>query len=276
MRRTTRWIGFALLVLSSAPGCQVFHRCRPLSIETRDAETKQPIAGAAVKVSYPLETSVFAPTIARETTGADGIARPNATPYGRAGILVEARRDGYLSEQKFLSVHEVEAIEPVGWFEDVRGRRVNYVMEMFAGPAPAIELVVPSEFRGQIKVKVETKDDIPSASNQRTFRFAVPESGEVVAAGPAVLRHLAPGGIHVLFENGTPISAWAKDSALGYWLLKSEGTTYWLLVGTQQDFNANRLSLRSSERGPGHGGGGSGGKGGRRGRKAGASGDSGS
>ena len=44
---------FLTLALALAPGCQALHPYRPVPVLVRDAETKEPIAGAQVRVSYP-------------------------------------------------------------------------------------------------------------------------------------------------------------------------------------------------------------------------------
>jgi hypothetical protein len=265
--RLARCLVYPVLLLAVTPGCQAFHRYRPVSIEAMDTETKQPIPGVEVKISYPLETSSFAPSGSKEITGVDGIARLQAAPYGRAGVMIEVSAKGFLSEQKYLSVQEVEAIEPAQWFEDVKRRPTSYVMEMFAGPAPAIELIVPIAYRGQIKAKIQVQADLAYSAGQRTFSYKVPDSGEVAATGPPVFRHLSPANVRVKFDGNLPLSLWAKESEFGYWLLKCEGTCYYFLVGTQRDYDDYRRSLQNGgpER-PSRGSGSSEGKG-RRGRK---------
>jgi hypothetical protein len=261
-----------ILLLAFAPGCQAFHRYRPVSIEAMDAETKKPIPGVEVKVSYPLETSMSAPWESKETTGTDGIARLKAAPYGRAGIMVEVSAKGYMSEQKFLSIQEVQAIEPAHWFEDVTRRPASFVMEMFADPRPTIELIAPIGYRGQIKVKVQIQADPPSVVGQRLFRYTVPASGDFVVTGPPLFRQLASTNFCVKFADNSLLSPWAKESEVGYWFLKSEGTCYYFLVGTQRDYDDYRRSLQSGV-GPSRGSGQSQGKG-RRGHKGTPSGDS--
>src|ERR1017187_10377657 len=235
----------SLLLLAVAPGCQAFHQYRPVSIEVIDAEAKKPIAGVEVKISYPLETSSFAPRESKEAAGADGIARLKAAPYGCAGVKVAVSAKGFLSEQKYLSIQEVQAIEPAYWFEDVKRRPPSFVLEMFTDPAPTIELIVPIAYRGQVKAKVEVQTDLPFVAGQRAFRFTVPDSGEVVMKGPPVFRHLSPPNVRLKFEGDLPLSVWAKDSEVGYWLLKCEGTTYHFLVGTQRDYDDYRRSLQN-------------------------------
>jgi hypothetical protein len=84
--RLTRPLLFAAL-LAVAPGCQAFHSYRPVPVLVRDAESKQPIPGAHVRISYPLMEPAYAPPAdSSGPTGADGVARLRAAPYGEAGI----------------------------------------------------------------------------------------------------------------------------------------------------------------------------------------------
>ena len=90
---------FAVVV---APGCQEFYSYRPIAIQVRDAETKQPLPGATVHISYPLVHASQAPYDSVGATAPDGIVRLQAAPSGPAGVLVEVTEKGYLFEQKTL------------------------------------------------------------------------------------------------------------------------------------------------------------------------------
>lgn len=243
-RRTVRCLLLAVL-LAVAPGCQVFHAYRPIAIEARDGETKQPIAGVEVRISYPLEESWLAPAESKGKTNSDGIARLHAAPYGRAGIMLEVSRGGYLSEVKYVTIEEVQAIEPAHWFGDVDRRPARFVMELFADPAPSVDLIAPVGYRGQIKAEVQVQPDLPAASGQRSFSFPVSAAGEVVAAGPALFRHVNSANVRVKFADGRPLSLRAKESALGYWYVKCEGRCYYFFVGTSAEYETYAASLQS-------------------------------
>jgi hypothetical protein len=240
-----RWFARGLLLLLAiTPGCQAFHAYRPIGVEAMDAETKKPIPGVEIKVSYPLEPSSSAPWESKDTTDSDGIARLKAAPFGRAGVMIEVSAKGYLSEQKYLSTQEVQAIESAHWFEDVNRRPANFVMELFTDPGPTIELIVPVGYRGQFKAKVEVQVDMPAFAGQRSFKFDMPTSGELVASGPRIFRHVTPSSFQLTSANGVPLSQWAKDSDNGYWLVKTEGNWYYFLVGTPRDYDDYRHSLQ--------------------------------
>jgi hypothetical protein len=237
MCRLVRRLFFTVLLLAAAPGCQVFYGARPVAVEARDAETSKPIPGVEVKISYPLETAPFAPPESKGATGSDGIARLEAAPFGRAGIMVEVSARGYMSEVKYLSIQEVQAIERAHWFEDVQRRPASLVMELFADPGPSIELVAPAGYRGRIKAHVQVQTDFPAAAGQRAFSYVVPASGEVVVAGPPLFRRVSSANLRVKFADDRPLALRAKETELGYWYLKNEGSVYYFFVGTPRDFD---------------------------------------
>ena len=126
----------ATAVLALLPGCQALYAYRPIVIAARDAETKQPIADAEVRISYPLVHPTQAPYDSVGRTGADGVARLQAAPFGPAGVLVEVRGNGYLFEQKTLPIETVQALERGGLFENLDKRSTDLVVELYANPPP--------------------------------------------------------------------------------------------------------------------------------------------
>lgn len=212
-------------------GCQLVHGYRPVEVETRDVETKQPIAGVQVRLSYPLETSLLAPSEARGTTGHDGVAHLQAAPFGRAGIMMEVTCKGYLNEVRYLSVEEVRTPS-------------RFVMELCADPAPTVELVVPATYRGLVKAELQVREGVPIVPGERLFRFNVSDTGVVTATGPALFRHVNAANLRIAFADGRPLTPRAKDSPLGYWYVKCEGKCYHFFVGTPGAFE---LFLRGEQ-----------------------------
>src|SRR4051812_20075108 len=98
------------LLVAACPGCAVFEKSRPAPILIRDAETKQPIAGAEVAITYPLSQGFAAPSRSAGVTNADGIVRLQAVPAGDISIVLDASAKGYLSEWKDLSSDEVRQV----------------------------------------------------------------------------------------------------------------------------------------------------------------------
>jgi len=239
-----------VLLLAIVPGCQVFHNSRPEPVEVRDAETNKPIPGASVRISYPLENPAFAPSISQSFTAEDGIARLQAAPFGRAGVMVDVNAKGYMSEQKVLTVEEVKAVEPAHWFEDVSRRPASLVMKMYAEPHVTIELIVPAGYRGQVKATIDVGPDSKNPSSpqaaplpafepgQRLFSYAVAPSGVVDIIGPPLFRHVTPASLSVKFADNFPICKNAAETTIGYWWIKCENHCHYLLIGTQGEHDS--------------------------------------
>src|SRR5581483_6807396 len=113
------WLLFLLTLAAGTPGCAAFERTRPVPVLIRDAETKQPIAGAAVAISYPLAKGPATPAKSSGVTADDGIAHLHAVPAVEAGIGLAASAQGYLSEWKDLPPDELRRLEPAHLFEAV-------------------------------------------------------------------------------------------------------------------------------------------------------------
>jgi hypothetical protein len=244
-RRLSRCLIYPVLLLTLTPGCQAMHFYRPTPVLAWDADTKKPIPGVEVRVSYPLSNSNLAPWESIATTGADGIARVRAAPFGDAGILVDVTAKGYMNEQKFLTVDQVGAIDKAHWFEDVNRRPPCLTVVMYHEPRPTIELVVPAGYRGIVKARIQVQEDAVLPPGQRLFSYPVPPSGELIMKGPTLFRHVILPDMRIKFADNTPVSRQAQDSMLGYWWLKSESNYNHFLVGAASDFDDYRRSLQS-------------------------------
>jgi hypothetical protein len=231
---------FVLLVfVVVAPGCQMMYRYRPLPVLVRDAETKQPIAEAKVHLSYPLTRDSLAPFDSSESTGAEGIARLRAVPYGDFGVHVEASAKGYLTAQQTISSESIQRLEPPHPFETTEQRKPELVVEMFAEPRFSVELIVPSGYRGQIKAEVQNQDEVPLSPGQRCFRYPVTD-GFVRIKGPGVLRRVYPSDYRACYADGTPLSGEMSLTKVGFRWLRTQGETQYFLVGTQPEYDMQR------------------------------------
>jgi hypothetical protein len=157
-RRLARLVIAPILLLAVLPGCQALHSYRPTPVQVIDADTKQPIAEAEVRISYPMANSLATPWESRETTGSNGIARSRAASFGSAGAMVEISAQGYMNEQRFLTAQQVEDLERAGWFEDTHQRLPALVVGLYKDPRPTIELVLPPGYRGMVKARVRVQD----------------------------------------------------------------------------------------------------------------------
>jgi len=269
-RRPTGCLTFAVVLLAFAPGCQTLYGYRPVSVLVRDIETKKPLHGAEVHISYPLAESPFAPAACSGATGEDGLARLRAAPYGDAGIAVDVTAGGYMSAEKTLPVAAVQALEPAHLFEAVERRPVSLVVELYAEPHPVIELVLPAGYRGVVKAEVLVQEDAANAPGQRLFSGVMAPSGVVQVIGPPLLRCLLIGDIRARFADGTPVSPQPKDREVGLWWINSESVArYAFFVGTRGEYDSFRLLSRveggEEKRSSGGGKSGGRGRGGRRG-----------
>jgi hypothetical protein len=262
-RRLARCLIYPALLLATAPGCQVFHVYRPVTIQARDAETKKPIPGAEVRLSYPLTQSSLAPWEAVGTTASDGVVRLQAAPYGEAGILLDVTHPGYMTEQKNYPIEAVKAIEPAGLFESVDKRPVSFVVEMYTEPFPGVELVFPSSYRGTVKVAIKIQEDAPYQPGQRLFSYDVPASGILQVAGPPLLRRVYSPDFRARYADGTPLNRQPQGDEIGFWSLKSAEGYDHFLVGTRAEYEELRRADQKEGEGQNRSSGGKGGGGGR-------------
>jgi hypothetical protein len=239
MRRTS--IAIASLTLLALAGCQTY---RPTPILVRDAETGRPVAGAEVHVSYPLANSIFAPAPSCDLSGADGIARVRAAPYGDAGLRVQTSAKGYLTDNKYLSIDEVSALEPAHWFEDVGQRGVVFVVDLLAEPAPNVEVIVPASFKGIAKIDVHIQDDMSCPAGQRSFPCPLSALGEAAISLPPMLRRASPATFRAQFTDGSAIGRPDDQKTTGFWWLKSEGNTHYYVVGRRYEYEAELRALQ--------------------------------
>jgi hypothetical protein len=234
----------------------------------RDAETKQPIASADVNIWYAFIHDACRPQDSRAQTAADGIAHLRAGAYRCDGVMVEAAAKDYLSEQIGVPVDLLDKIEPASPFKTNDLQPVSLVVELYAAPHPTIELIVPTGYRGLVKVELEAQSDAKITPGQRTFRYEVQGSAEdanlppflgyrptppavVKVQGPLLFKHLVSADYRGRFADGTemkPDKLGVMDVGLRW--LRCAGSDQFFVVGTQSDFDRVRRS-QSFEEGQG-------------------------
>jgi hypothetical protein len=277
-RRLAFHLTCSLLLVASGTGCQALHPYRPLTVLAQDAETKQPIPGAAVRISYPDAPASLAPWGSSGTTGPDGLAQVRAAPAGDAGTRLDVTAPGFLFEEQFLPDAIVRALPLPGLFAAAGPPPAPLVVELYAEPRPTIELVVPTGYRGVVKAELEVSQDVPCPPGQRCFPFEVSPAGDVRVTGPVLLRRALGPNYRARYADGTLLGRDGENQEVGFRWLKCEGNTQYFVVGTQSEFNAYRRdSAREGEdRRPSQGGKGEGrGRHGRRGDPSSAAADSG-
>jgi hypothetical protein len=238
---------YPVLLLASVPGCQGFYQYRPLPVLARDAETKEPIPGVQVEVTYPHVPGADAPQATSRVTDKEGIARLRAAPSG-AGARVTATADGYLDAAKPLPAADLNALPPAYPFEAVERRAAAVVMELYARPRPMIELIVPAGYRGPVRVEIEVREDLPCSPGQRWFPCVVSPARAGRAIGPAVLGHQPD--FCARYADGPALNVEPRDGAVGLWWLGGAGGRRTFLVGTRREYD-DRRSLPPEGMGPG-------------------------
>ena len=246
-RRMVACLVYPVLLLALAPGCQVLYRYKPVPILVRDAETKAPIAGAEVHISYPLIRPSTAPYESVETTAQDGMAHLRAAPGCDAGIVMTAAAKGYMSEERSVLAETIRDLPSPPLVKTADPPPAPFVVELYAEPHPTIELVVPAGYRGVVECTVEIQEDAPFPRGQRCFSCEVSSSGVARLKGPPLLRRVSALDYRAKFADGTPLSHQAEASALSLRSLKCEGSTQFFAVCTQAEYPGIRYGLHIRE-----------------------------
>jgi hypothetical protein len=226
-----------LAVLTS--GCLSFRKSREVTVQVLDAETGKPVAGAEVRVHYPLVRASYAPPPAVATAGTDGIVQLKTAQVADLTAVVEATAAGYLCAAENLPV-ELEATTGRG--------PAPFALKMFAGPRPTVELVLPDGYRGVVKVQTRIQDDAPCTPGQRLFRYEVPSTGTVLVVGPPLFRR-SPPEFQARHVSGAVLGKHPRDTDIGFWWLQTEAPYEVYVVGTHDEFLALRPD-RQEEEGP--------------------------
>jgi hypothetical protein len=248
--------------VSAAVGCNLFHKDRAVAVTVVDAETKAPVAGASVRLAGPAGHDAEPVS---GTTGADGVARLKAHPPEGLAIVLDATADGYMPGERVIPTAAIKS-PPAGG----EVRAAEFTVELFAGPRPTVELVLPAGYRGLVKVVAEVRDDVQLPPGQRVFRFEVPASGVVTFTAPPVFHHESGPEYTARYADGTPLNKAAKDTEVGFRWLTKEGDTQFFVVGTRADHEEQRKAMHlDSQSGKRSGGGDGGQQQGRRGGRGG-------
>jgi hypothetical protein len=218
-----------------------FNHDRPVAVLVRDAETKQPIPQAEVRISVAANSaSTAGQTI---LTQADGVARLSVTPPHESGVIVAASATGYSSDNEMAPAVTMNEIKPLGWFESANSRPPTFVLDLYSGPPFTVDFVVPRGFHGLIRAKIVVDDSLTIPTGQRCFRCEVTSSGAVDVKGPSALRQVGPAGFHAAYSDGTPLTDVMDDVVIGFRWLKHDGDEQFFVVGTKNEFDTFAKSL---------------------------------
>ncbi len=277
MRTRIRAGRVALLVFAltaPAAGCHTLQPSTPLTVHVRDAETQAPVPGATVRLwrfgshAEDREQSY--------TTGADGDAVAHLAPPDEGGVMVGVTSPDYLTNQTTLPNELVDALSSAKPFHPYKGAPLVFTFDVYKGPRPTAELVIPTGFRGLIKAEVRVVPNGSWPAGQRVFSYTVPPTGVVDVSGPQIFNLAGVGPDFVAkLEDGTLLPKNPpKGEDVGLrWVIRKGPTTYYYVVGTAADLAAQRSVLghdssysegeTKKSSGRGGGGGGGGGMGGR-------------
>jgi hypothetical protein len=247
-------------------GCQTLQPSTPLTVQVRDAETQAPVPSATVRL-WRFGTHA-ADRDQSFTTASDGNALAHLGPPDDNGVMVEVIGPGHLSTQKAVPNDVVQALASATFFHPYKGPPLAVTVEVYAGPRPTAELVVPDGFRGLIKADVRVLPNGSWPPGQRTFTYTVPSSGAVDVSGPPLFALGAGPEIVARFASGAPLPKDPpKGEEVGFRWLRHEGSVMYYVVGTAADFAEARSHMPRNDSGYGdgsskRGGGGRGGSGG--------------
>jgi hypothetical protein len=166
-------------------------------------------------------------------TGEDGIARMHLRPTAEFAFSFDASAEGYLPAERFVSTAIIQALPP-SYFAASGSAKPTVVVEIFAGPRPTVELVVPNGYHGVLRAEVQTDENITYTPRQRLFRYDVPDSGVVQVVGPPVLLQGLSPVIQAHYANGTPLNREQQltNDQVGLRWVRDEGNTQVFVVGT--------------------------------------------
>lgn len=230
-------------------GCQAFQTHHPVLVQIRDAETNRPLENASVHLFYPRSPSVAAPDRISVRTDAQGVACLNAVSFGETMLLLQADANGYLSKTEELACAVVRKTPPAGWLEDVSKREPVLTVDLYSGPRPTVEFVLPSGFRGTFKAQLKLDDQTPSQPGQRLFRFDVPgREATVLVTGPQVLCGSGLPLFSARYADGQQLPDRPKGLDIGFWWVKGEDGVEYFLVGTDQEYASQKQAEHKPDR----------------------------
>jgi hypothetical protein len=223
---------FVIASLTMLSGCQLFHSYKPVTVLVRDAETKEPIAGAGVSVFYNYMLDPFAPSTAPATTGSDGLVHLRVAPYGLL-ITMRAEAEGYAMQDVLLAAQSICEITSPG-----KKGQPDFVFDLYSVPRATVDLVVPNDFKGLLSVEMQAIDSDECVAGQRVFSVCVPANGLAVVKGPAQLllpRFYVLPDFDARFADGTPLHSVPDKTSKGLSWLTCTAKAHFFAVGTQQD-----------------------------------------
>jgi hypothetical protein len=219
----------------------LLHDYRPVTVLVRDAETKKPIAGADVNISYLVMLNPFAPLPSSGKTDKHGVVHLRVAPYERcAGIFCRATAEGYnFPEDTRLSSDDIRKVKCPSLFSTKPPEPLTLVRELYADPHPTVELIVPPGYRGLFRADTEIVNEESCVVGQRIFTATVSSAGMATIRGSQVLcGNLSP-DFRARYADGTelPSPRFGSDDVVALRWVTCTERSHFFVVGTQRDYD---------------------------------------
>jgi len=169
------------LLTAALAGCGLFREYRPVTIQVIDGETRQPLPGAEVSVSYPNMLDFTAPTPVSGVTDGRGAVTLEVGEY--CNKQLSAERAAYSQVGRVVLRPGFIAALP----REASRRDVHYILELWADPNPVVEFVIPPGYRGPIKARFEPANSQDFQPGQRVFQCRIDEAGRVTVKAPKLV-----------------------------------------------------------------------------------------
>jgi hypothetical protein len=221
------WVLPICLTVVANPGCQLFHDYKPVTVLVRDAETKQPISNANVTITHH---EMLDPFVAHDSAGVTGVDGQTHLQTATDPMTFMS-----LTAQGYLPLYFALSSLPD---TNHKGQMDNHPMtvELYALPGPTVELTLPNDYRGLLKIEVlpTAEQGIPG---QRTFEVNVAASGIVQAKLPAGLARQLHIDVKARFADGTPVKNDPTPAEIGLrWVTCINQGDEFFVVGTERDY----------------------------------------
>lgn len=232
-----------LVLAASGAGCHTIQPSTPLTIHVRDAETQKPIPDATVRVIRFGKHSSDRDVVF--TSEADGTAHTRLPQLDAAGVMVEIEAPGYLSKQTTLPRDIADALMEAKPFHPYKGPALAVSVDVFAGPRPTAELVLPTGYRGLVKAEIRVNPDQQWTAGQRAYSYAIAPNSVIQVGGaqkivvqidgPPVFGQGVGPDIVAKYADGRQLPKEAKGEDIGFRWIRRDGNDVYFVVGNNTD-----------------------------------------
>lgn len=186
-------------------GC-TFYQPRPVTFAVRDGDTGLPIPEASVEATYRtmidfgLPFASFGPRTGKTDSNGDLTLFLDPT---KSSFYLRVYATDYQNpnwQGSSIESPSWHGLKPRGWlsFSDV------YQVQLFRGPMPEADIVLPTDYRGIVVVKFSPESSPPSVPGQRKFTYPASSQGRVEINETALFESSRNfGGIRARYRNGT-------------------------------------------------------------------------